>query len=52
MPVTLATWEAEMGRIMVLDQPRQKVLETSSQQKKSWLWWYMPAMPDTVGSLK
>jgi hypothetical protein len=24
MPVTIATWEAEIGRIVVLDQPGQK----------------------------
>jgi hypothetical protein len=36
-PVTLATWEAEMGRITVQGQgvgPEHKVQETPSQQKK------------------
>jgi hypothetical protein len=32
MPVTLATWEAEIRRIMVQGQPRQIVLETFSQK--------------------
>jgi hypothetical protein len=30
MPVIFATWEAEMHRIMVQGQPRQKVHKTSS----------------------
>jgi hypothetical protein len=32
MPVIPATEEAEIGRIMVLEQPRQKVSKTSFQQ--------------------
>jgi hypothetical protein len=31
MPVILATWEAEIGRIMVGDQSREIVLLTPSQ---------------------
>jgi hypothetical protein len=31
MPVILATWEAEIRRIVVPVQPRQKVCKTSSQ---------------------
>jgi hypothetical protein len=30
-PIILATWEAEIGRIIVGGQPRQKVNETPSQ---------------------
>jgi hypothetical protein len=33
MPVILATQEAEIRRIKVLSQDRQKVVETISQQK-------------------
>jgi hypothetical protein len=31
MPVSLVTWEAEIGRILVAGQPRQKVSETLVQ---------------------
>jgi hypothetical protein len=34
MPVIPATWEAEINRIMVLDQPRQKASKTSTSTKK------------------
>jgi hypothetical protein len=34
MPVILATWEAEIGRITVPGQPKQNVYKTLSQQKK------------------
>jgi hypothetical protein len=37
VPVTPATWEAEIRRTAVPDQPEQKVQETLSQ-KKSWAW--------------
>jgi hypothetical protein len=37
MPVILSTMEAEMGRIEVRSQSRQKVSETPSQQI-SWTW--------------
>jgi hypothetical protein len=35
-------WEIEIRRITVQDQPWQKVLETSSQPKKSQAKWCMP----------
>jgi hypothetical protein len=34
MSIILATWEAEIGKTAVQGQPRQKVQETPSQQKK------------------
>jgi hypothetical protein len=30
-PINLATWETEIGRIIIQGQPKQKVLETPSQ---------------------
>jgi hypothetical protein len=35
MPVILAIQETELGKIEVLGQPRQKVHNTPSQQKKT-----------------
>jgi hypothetical protein len=42
--VILATQEAEMGRIAVPGQPRQKVLKTSSQ-RISGAWRCLPVIP-------
>jgi hypothetical protein len=39
MPTTLATWKAEIGRIMVQAQPEQNVWKTSISTNKRW---YMP----------
>jgi hypothetical protein len=36
MPVILATWEAEIGRIVVLGQPRQKVGKAPTQPIRNW----------------
>jgi hypothetical protein len=47
MPETLATPEAEIGRIKVHSLPRQKVQEPTSQPIKSWAWWYTPVIPAT-----
>jgi hypothetical protein len=44
-PVILATWEAEIRRIMVRGQPRQKVGKTPSQPIKSWEQGHMPVIP-------
>jgi hypothetical protein len=44
MPAIPAAWEAEISRIMIQDQPEQKISETPSQQT-SWAWcWYMPVI--------
>jgi hypothetical protein len=34
MPVILAIWELETGRIKLLDQPKQKVSKTPAQENK------------------
>jgi hypothetical protein len=34
MPLILASWEANLGRIEVPGQPRQKSFQTPSEQKK------------------
>jgi hypothetical protein len=44
MPVILGTWEEEMCRILVQDQPRQKVYKTPLHHHhpvstNSWEWW-------------
>jgi hypothetical protein len=53
MPVILATWEPEIGRIMVLGHPRQK---KSSKDlisvEKHWMWWCTPDIPAIVRSPK
>jgi hypothetical protein len=33
-PINQATWEAEMERITIWEQPRQKVIETHMSRKK------------------
>jgi hypothetical protein len=42
MLIILATWEAEIGRIMVQGQPGQKVSKTPFQPIKNWAWWCIP----------
>jgi hypothetical protein len=58
--VILATWEAEIGRIMDSGQPRQKEKKTTTKKpvghpfqcKKKWSWWCVPVIPTMVRSLK
>jgi hypothetical protein len=52
MLLILATWEAEIVRIMIQGQPWQKVCKTSTGKKKkkkksssSWTWWYSSVIP-------
>jgi hypothetical protein len=47
--VILTTWKAEIGRIAVRGQPRQKVLETSSQPV-GWAWWFTSVILATCES--
>jgi hypothetical protein len=42
MPIILATEEAEIGRIMVPDQPRQKKFMRPHFNGKKWAWWNTP----------
>jgi hypothetical protein len=42
--VNLAAWGAEIRRITVLGQPKEKVSETSIS-KPSWPWWCVPVIP-------
>jgi hypothetical protein len=46
-PITLANWEAEIGRITVKCQPGQKFLETVISTNKTWTWWHMPVILGT-----
>jgi hypothetical protein len=48
MPVIPATQEIEIGRIMVQDRPRQKVIKTLSQSI-SWVWWFTPETIEVWG---
>jgi cytochrome c-type biogenesis protein CcmH/NrfF len=52
MAIILATWEAEIGRIMVPGQLGQKSLEDPISTEKSWAWWCTPVILVTVGSIK
>jgi hypothetical protein len=54
MPVILANWEAEIRRIGIQGQPRQKVCEIpiSTEKKKNWVKYRIPVIPATSGSLK
>jgi hypothetical protein len=36
MPMILATWKVEIRRIMVQDQPRQKLRTTSTIKNRAW----------------
>jgi hypothetical protein len=44
MPVIPAIQEADIGRIAIWGQPRQKVSKIPSQLI-NWAWWYMPVVP-------
>jgi hypothetical protein len=39
MPVSLITWEVEIGRIIVLGQLGQKSSQDCISVEKSWVWW-------------
>jgi hypothetical protein len=41
----LAVWDAETRRILVQDQPEQKVIKTPISTIKGWVWWCVPVIP-------
>jgi hypothetical protein len=45
MPFILATRKAEIRRITIQGQPRQKVSKTLISNNKSWVWWQVPVIP-------
>jgi hypothetical protein len=49
-PVILATWEAEIRRLQVGGQNRQKVQDPISVKKKL-IWWRTPVIPATEGNI-
>jgi hypothetical protein len=51
MPVILATHEAEIRRITVQSQPRQRVRETFSQKKKIICKAWLKMSKDLVGQI-
>jgi hypothetical protein len=51
-PAIPAIWEADIRRIEVLGQPRQKVCENLSQWKKRWVQWCTTVISAMVGTVK
>jgi hypothetical protein len=51
MPVILATWKVEIGRVEVWGQPRKKFTKPHLN-RKSWVWWHAPVTLATAGSVK
>jgi hypothetical protein len=47
MPVILPIWKSEIGRIVIQDQPGQKVHEHHPliSTNKIWAWWQAPVIP-------
>jgi hypothetical protein len=43
--------EAEMKRIKAVGQPEQKKFIRPYLNKKSWVWWCVPVIPETTGSI-
>jgi hypothetical protein len=50
MPVILATWEVEVGRIVVQGQNREKVNKAPAQQM-SQAWWLMSVNSSYPGGI-
>jgi hypothetical protein len=51
----LSSWakqEAEILRIMVLDQPGQRSLQDLISREESWVLWHLPVIPVTTGCIK
>jgi hypothetical protein len=50
--VISSTWEAEIGRILVLGHPRQKSLQDPIPMEKSWVWWYISVISAMMESIQ
>jgi hypothetical protein len=49
-PVILVTWEVEIRRVTVPDQPEQKVHETPTISTEKVVWWHTSVVPATARS--
>jgi hypothetical protein len=54
MPIILATWETEIGRITVRSQPgrKNKSFARRHLNRESWVWWHVPVIPAMAGSIR
>jgi hypothetical protein len=52
MPVILVTWEADIGRIAIQGQPRQKKFARFHLSEKIWVYWHALVSSVTAGNIK